>query len=616
MKIQIACAESVFPCHAPCRVVFHLACDMPLGTGDRVDVQFPQTWTLISGPSHTRPLQTESPAGAHYVAVESPGAPGSSWQVVVTPRTEHFPVGHHRHGRLITATLKAGAVPAGVPVTVRYENTVSPFVAESESVWIRVNGEAPTAPLVLRTTPGPEVALRLLAPSAARPGVPFEALVVSLDRFENASNQTFRDEVLTLADGRVVARNLHGTGALRVPVVLREPGVHRLRFRNVVSNAIRVAADAAGPYWGDIHIHTKLSHDAQGTDPYRYARDVSGLDFAGVADHVQSLGEAGYRQVAAWAEEAHRPGRFVTILADERNPRSLTGHHNIYFRDLEAFMAHRHPGPEAPRLPVDQGQLDPGRTMVIPHHTGIQFGGLPKAGQRGGAVDWSAWDDADGLRRVMEIYSHHGQSESYAPHHILAYEFNRMRNPERRGNTSVPGPYYAQDYWQRGVRVGVIGSSDEHSGQGGRRHGGLAAVWASELTREAVFDAMGARACYATTGERILMTFHVEDTAMGGVRTARRGARLRLRLAVWGTDLLVRTEILRFRFGVDGRFQPILAELPHPDQQGFDAAFEVEDAFEGPCMYYARVVQEPLVWPAMAWSSPVWVDAEADGKNG
>jgi len=25
-------------------------------------------------------------------------------------------------------------------------------------------------------------------------------------------------------------------------------------------------------------------------------------------------------------------------------------------------------------------------------------------------------------------------------------------------------------------------------------------------------------------------------------------------------------------------------------------------------MYYARVTQEPLDWPAMAWSSPIWID--------
>jgi hypothetical protein len=312
--------------------------------------------------------------------------------------------------------------------------------------------------------------------------------------------------------------------------------------------------------------------------------------------------------VAKWAEDANRPGHFATLPADERNPRGLTGHHNVYFRDIDAFLACRHIGSDAPVLPMAQGELDPAHAMVIPHHTGIQFGGLPKPGQRGNAIDWDAWKDSTGLRPVMEIYSHHGQSETYAPQHILAYEFNRMRNPERRGNSSVPGPHYAQEYWARGVRLGVIGSSDEHSGQGGRRHGGIAAVWADELTREAVFDAIRERACYATTGERILMTFDVKNTPMGGECAAEPGERVRLRLAAWGTDLLVRVEILRYRFGVDTAFVPILGELPNRDSQGLDASYEIDDVVEGPCMYYARVVQEPLSWPAMAWSSPVWVD--------
>ena len=158
-----------------------------------------------------------------------------------------------------------------------------------------------------------------------------------------------------------------------------------------------------------------------------------------------------------------------------------------------------------------------------------------------------------------------------------------------------------------GHRLGVIGSSDEHSGQGGRRHGGLAAVWAEELTREGIFDALRQRHCYATTGERILMDFAVDGIGMGDAARRAIGSRLTIRLRVWGTDALLRVEVLRYRFGQDSGFVPILAEAPRPE--AWDAEYELEDTFTGDCMYYARVVQEPLQWPAMAWTSPVWVDS-------
>lgn len=203
---------------------------------------------------------------------------------------------------------------------------------------------------------------------------------------------------------------------------------------------------------------------------------------------------------------------------------------------------------------------------------------------------------------------HHGQSEAYSPQHILAYEFNRMRNPERRGNTSVPGPYYAQNYWIKGRRIGIIASSDEHSGQGGRRHGGLAAVFADSLTREGVFDAIRARRTYATTGERILLEFTVNGTALGESVKIPRDGTAEISLKVWGTDLLLRVEILRFRFGMDEAFAPILAEPPK--QESTDAEYTFKDTITGDCLYYARVIQEPLEWPAMAWTTPVWVDSD------
>ena len=171
---------------------------------------------------------------------------------------------------------------------------------------------------------------------------------------------------------------------------------------------------------------------------------------------------------------------------------------------------------------------------------------------------------------------------------------------------SVPGPHYAQDYWAAGRRLGVNGSSDEHSGQGGRQHGGIAAVWAEGLTREAVFGAIRRRRSYATTGERILVEFDVDGLLMGEEGKRPRGAKLPIRLRVWGTNLLLHVEILRLRPGVDARFEQFLSVPPRPEST--DASVEAEDTLQGPAIYYARATQEPLEWPDMAWTSPVWVD--------
>jgi len=586
------------------------AANLPVGTP--IEFQFPNSWSLISGPSFTRDFQTADPTHPHFIEVVCPTHPQTRFDLAITPRHLNHPQGMVRHGRLITATLAGAPLPADTPIRIRYAHTVAPYVAETESLWLRIAGVIPPDLPRLVVQPGPHALFRLLAPATAQPGQSFPVRIVSLDLCDNLSSTAFTGDPLIGPDGSPASPPLTFTGGTTVDVQLSQPGVFRFAYRGVLSNAIRVETNAPRWFWGDLHIHTRLSHDAQGADPYRYARDVSGLDFAAVADHWESLGPEGYRQAVEWSRAAHAPGSFVTLPADERNPPELQGHHNVYFDDearllKQAALANPSSPPTnpPPHSIAHLRGLDPRQTIVIPHHTGIRFGNLTQTSGTSCAIDWSAADDG-GLRPVMEIYSHHGQSESYAPEHLLAYEWNRLRNPERRANTSMPGPYYAQDYWMQGHRIGVIGSSDEHSGQGGRRHGGVAVVRADSLTRPALFEALRQRRCYATTGERIGVEFSIDGHEMGEAFTAPSGLTLRGRLRIFGTAPLLRVDLLRFRPRRDSAFIPILSVFP--SGSALDYAVDWTDAFETSALYYARAVQEPLDWPGMAWTSPIWVD--------
>jgi len=610
MIVSITNEQEPYRVAERCNVEILLEMDQDLNAGDWIAFQFPNSWSLVSGPSHTRGFQADDPQGEHYVSVRALESTDAAFEISIRPRhLNHFD-GLARHGRLITASLKRGTIPAGTPVRLGYENTFAPYVAEEESLWVRVNDTPPAVAPTLRVLSAGHKSFRVVAPSFAKPGETFDVLLVSLDRFDNASSTAFKEESLTLSDGTPVAENISFTGSMRVPVKMDAPGIYRFVFRETVSNAVRVGDGVAGLYWGDIHVHTKLSHDAQGADPYGYARDVSGLDFAAVTDHWESIGPEGYRILKRWAAEADQPGSFIAIPADERNPGELRGHHNVYFV-AEAVMDRYEEIQASSDIHTPSSfekfrNANPSEVMFIPHHTGIAWGAFPANGT-GSAIDWDACDD-HGFRPVMEIYSHHGQSEAYNPSHPLAYEWNRLRNPERRANTSVPGPFYAQDYWMRGKRVGVIASSDEHSGQAGRRHGGIAAVFADSLTREELFKALRERRCYGTTGERILVDFKVDGLPMGAVGKRSSGAKLNIALNVWGTDTLLRVDVLRHRFGVEERFVPVVSFCPRPESR--DAVVSFEDKVEGPCMYYARVTQQPLAWPGMAWTSPVWIETD------
>jgi len=125
--------------------------------------------------------------------------------------------------------------------------------------------------------------------------------------------------------------------------------------------------------------------------------------------------------------------------------------------------------------------------------------------------------------------------------------------------------------------------------------GGLAAVIAPEITREAVFDALYHRRCYATSGARTYLDFRLAGQRMGSEMKVRRGDSLPYEITTAGTDLIASVEFVRNdRQGTvwthDGRdFLRLHGEL----------------TIDASCWVYVRITQTDR---HLAWSSPIWVD--------
>ena len=188
------------------------------------------------------------------------------------------------------------------------------------------------------------------------------------------------------------------------------------------------------------------------------------------------------------------PGEFVTFPGYEWNGnRRAWGDHNvIHFAEggplddawkLPALFDHLH-GLDMPAL-------------AIPHHTAY------KAGER--AKDWELHDPA--LSPVMEVYSTHGSSEGVGT--PVPMDANPSMGPRASGGSF-------QDALERGHRVGVIASNDG-GGLPGSWGDGVAGLWATDLTREGVWDALTARRTYGTTGDRITLWYELDGEPMGSV---------------------------------------------------------------------------------------------------
>ena len=381
-------------------------------------------------------------------------------------------------------------------------------------------------------------------------------------------------------------------------------------------------------YWGDLHTHSKISSDAHGTGSFKKARDAASLDFYALTDHTTNPRQPdGGTTAQEWkiikrdVIRFHEPGKFVTFLACEFSAWSPSGHHNIYFNasnaqidEIPLFRKEDHK--QIKKVWELNSTLPAGVEMItIPHHTGVMW--KKKQIQSGPWVVFGPAFSHPQLRPAIEIYSHHGTSEYYDPAHPLSYVAVDKKGRKRLAN----GPNYAQDAWAAGEKLGVIASSDDHSARPGLPWKGLAAAYAPELTRNAIFKALKNRHTYATTGERILLQFDVNGYPMGSEIVVKPDSLPEIHIEIYGTDDLEFVEVLRWNYskGKKEKGHPVFEVIRRYNDAGrrFIQTF-TDSSFSDFTLYYTRAKQvndmfdstQELYRQVWAWSSPVWVKKE------
>ncbi len=471
---------------------------------------------------------------------------------------------------------------------------------------------------VVDVVAGPPARLGVVAPATVAAGEQFSVLVRVEDAFGNVSRDFAGDVALgvqppggisapapchmTANDGGtarigpfIVARN--AAGPVTVTAAAWEAGI------SGVSNPIDVVeASSDRIFFGDLHTHAPRALDpghrphgpfmAHGVGTYaeafRYARDVSGLDCVGVAwfpppQNIEAIWSV--PRVDDWEEyqaiiaDFHEPGAFAPLVAIELND-PTAGHRVILYPD------------EGKRVTTSKIEkiwpaLEGTGAVVVPHHINVS--------SEGGYQNWRVQDwqrHNPQYQTVLEIAQNRGAFETDAP----------------GGATLIGGGgASAQDALALGHRLGFVGGTDSHHAQPGRntcsmagvdfhdhKTGGLTAVIAPELTREAIIQALRERRCYATTGARIVLDFCIDGHGMGEEFTATT-SEVAVTARVLGTAEIERLEVV-----CNG---DIVLEQP-----GIGRVAEIDEslALQGgqTSYYYLRVTQTD---GHVAWSSPIWV---------
>lgn len=476
--------------------------------------------------NETRP-QNLNPAGDNFVSLRSSN-PASTFEPL---QVEWNGVHSHVPGKrpLPGFRLSGSALEPGEVVTFTYGGESSSFrvpVFSSDQlllpVYVDIDGSGtyltPELPGI-EVVGEPEVhAVRILAPSVVAVGEAFGITVRSEDRAINRSSGAIPAYEVLLEDD-TIARIEAAHGALSVAegLAIETPGVHRIEVRSVegslhaTSNPIRVELEPEERiYWGDTHGHTGL---AEGTGSARaffeYASRDARLDFATLSEHDIWMDDREWLDLQELTREFTEEGRFVGIVGYEWTAfRNRGGHHNVFFRDP---ASRRVPVQEATRLPDLYRQLhamyEPDEVLVIPHaHR---------------AADWTRSDPE--LEKLVELYSVHGSFE-----------------------------WFANRYLQSGFELGFVAASDDHHAKPGlapaplssvSQPGGLAAVVAPELSRDALFSALRNLSSYATSGQRILLAATINGAGMGTRQAS--AERREIRVSVSGTAPIDSIDVVR-----------------------------------------------------------------------
>lgn len=607
-------------------------------------VAFPKAWFSNPVPI-LKELQQTDPARPHYAAVASSRA-GAKLTMAI--ERVNFDGKSERYSRTMRIKLDGEALREGDEVTVTLANTTCPYLAGIDEVDVAIDAKGDGKFRKIKkganyeVFAGAGVEMTLVGPSQAVVGEEVELVLTAFDEFWNRAD---------VVAGPVMIKGIEGVppglefgsldrSQITIPwtpakegfywpeatatILINEIGSFRpIRFV-AAGNPIRVFASEPENkiYWGDLHSHSEISKDGIGTGDYEYARDLAGLDFFASTEHADDDGRpladgitpAEWELIRSRVRDFYEPGKFVTLLGYECSLGRPSGHHNVFYRSLDGvpWMSRK--------MKDEQGlwaMLKKGEAITAPHHMGIAWGVRPDANQVaspelqkvmapssfgvGPNVDWGRPDEPE-FRPLLEIYSLHGQSEFFDRGDPLSYE-----NANFTFSASVEGPHYARDAWRAGKWPGVIAASDNHTAQPGQRQGGLTAVRAPELTREAVFDALKSRFTYATTGERIYMDFQMAGVRMGERSMGKlNDVTVPVAVTVAAPAPIAFVEILCIDWG-SGEYYPV-KRWENPGKL-------VEEKFEMPnngfgAMYYLRCELADKVRgrPVRAWSSPIWVD--------
>ncbi len=362
--------------------------------------------------------------------------------------------------------------------------------------------ELPQQPFV-PVVAGPAVLFKAVLPTERLVDQPFLLGFKGEDKWGNPSHQVSARFTL---EASMPVQGLPGhvdlaQGQLSVTMndlQVATPGELRITVRDASgavvcrSNPLRIVAKVELlPFWADLH---GQSEETIGTNSARelmeFARDHAFLDAMSHQGNDFQITTPFWEELNRLSAEFNRDGAFIVFPGYEWSGNTgLGGDRNVMFRDegRQIHRSHHALVEDLSDVATDANSAGDlfkalaDENCVVFAHIGGRYADIKVA--------------HDGrIERAVELHSDWGTFE-----------------------------WLLEDAFDQGYRVGVLANSDGHKGRHGASHpgaslfgayGGLSCLLATELTRDALFEALRRRHHYATTGCRVFLDTRVSfDTA-------------------------------------------------------------------------------------------------------
>lgn len=589
------------------KFVYTTASHLPKGAKLRFDLE-----------SRGRPIDWQIPATnlkekTNIIWAELPGGKAIAASEVKHPETLapsfefSLPI-EIKPGESLSIILKESAAQKGVQRRRPFHLFIDPKgkgdYKESETFFLDVKGN------VLK-------ALRIVTPSLVSRNKRFDVIVRFEDVFGNLTCNAPSETLIDLSYQHL-RENLSWklfvpeTGFIALPnLYFNEPGIYRIQLKNLrtkeqfFSPPIKCLPEGAlNLYWGTLHGESEKFDSAENIESFlRHMRDDKALQFFATScfDSEEETSNEVWKGIVQQTAEFNEDDRFVALLGFQwqGEPKEEGVRHFIYSKDSKPIM--RRKDTKTNSLKKIYKTNNPKELVAIPSFT------MGKS---------TCYDFADynlEFERVAEIYNAWGSSECTAKEGNL--------RPIRGGKNGIAETAEGslQKALNNGCRFGFVAGGYDDRGPYSSLYEadqtqyspGLTAILAKEHNRSSLFEALQARSCYATTGERMIVGLHIAGQPMGSEidTKARPGLEFNRHITGYCIGTQPLSEAILIRNGKEFRKLEV---------KGNTAEFEIDDTdLLGQITlepreerlpfvyYYLRVVQQD---GHIAWSSPIWVD--------